>query len=261
MLTYSVKPARRRRARAGGLGGARPPRARRRADGARPRRRARSSATPTVPSRIVRLTAARRTVRRAHPGDARGLHRRAERPLGDGGFDIVHSQDCLSANAALALRDEGVIDARDPHRAPRRRLHLAVADRLPGPLDPRPGRAAVRLGAVGATGWPTSSASARGSSATASTPAVIARRADPAERDRDRAAAGLDGQLTILSDRRDRAAQGVADAARGIRPAARARARTATRCCWSPAGRRCSTTATRSTGSTTASQSSSSATA
>ena len=30
--------------------------------------------------------------------------------LGDGGFDVVHSQDCLSANAALALRDEGVVD-------------------------------------------------------------------------------------------------------------------------------------------------------
>ena len=26
------------------------------------------------------------------------------------GFDIVHSQDCLSANAALALRDAGAID-------------------------------------------------------------------------------------------------------------------------------------------------------
>jgi glycosyltransferase-like protein len=26
------------------------------------------------------------------------------------GFDVVHTQDCLSANAALALRDEGVID-------------------------------------------------------------------------------------------------------------------------------------------------------
>jgi glycosyltransferase-like protein len=29
--------------------------------------------------------------------------------LGEGDYDIVHSQDCLSANAALALRDEGVI--------------------------------------------------------------------------------------------------------------------------------------------------------
>ena len=35
---------------------------------------------------------------------ARGL-----RPLlAAGGFDVVHSQDCLSANAALELRDDGV---------------------------------------------------------------------------------------------------------------------------------------------------------
>jgi glycosyltransferase-like protein len=27
------------------------------------------------------------------------------------GFDVVHAQDCISANAALALRDDGVIDA------------------------------------------------------------------------------------------------------------------------------------------------------
>jgi glycosyltransferase-like protein len=32
-------------------------------------------------------------------------------PLRDGGFDVVHAQDCLSANAALALRDEGVVGA------------------------------------------------------------------------------------------------------------------------------------------------------
>jgi glycosyltransferase-like protein len=30
--------------------------------------------------------------------------------LGDGGYAIVHSQDCLSANAALDVRDRGVID-------------------------------------------------------------------------------------------------------------------------------------------------------
>jgi glycosyltransferase-like protein len=29
--------------------------------------------------------------------------------LRDGGFDVVHAQDCISANAALALRDEGLI--------------------------------------------------------------------------------------------------------------------------------------------------------
>ena len=30
--------------------------------------------------------------------------------LAGGGYDVIHSQDCLSANAALALRDEGVVD-------------------------------------------------------------------------------------------------------------------------------------------------------
>ena len=31
--------------------------------------------------------------------------------LRDGAFDVVHAQDCISANAALALRDEGLIPA------------------------------------------------------------------------------------------------------------------------------------------------------
>ena len=49
------------------------------------------------------------------PFDARILamvaaYREGLRPLlDDGDFDIVHAQDCLSANAALDLRDEGVI--------------------------------------------------------------------------------------------------------------------------------------------------------
>jgi glycosyltransferase-like protein len=30
--------------------------------------------------------------------------------LAGGGYDVVHAQDCLSANAAVTLRDEGVID-------------------------------------------------------------------------------------------------------------------------------------------------------
>lgn len=30
-------------------------------------------------------------------------------PLGEGGFDVIHTQDCLSANAALELRDRGLI--------------------------------------------------------------------------------------------------------------------------------------------------------
>lgn len=39
-----------------------------------------------------------------------GAYREGLRPLLAGGdFDVVHAQDCLSANAALDLRDEGVI--------------------------------------------------------------------------------------------------------------------------------------------------------
>ena len=30
--------------------------------------------------------------------------------LATGGYDVIHAQDCLSANAALALRDDGVVD-------------------------------------------------------------------------------------------------------------------------------------------------------
>ncbi|MEA2194295.1 MAG: hypothetical protein QOG42_729 [Solirubrobacteraceae bacterium] len=38
-------------------------------------------------------------------------YREGLRPLlADGAFDIVHAQDCISANAALDLRDEGVIE-------------------------------------------------------------------------------------------------------------------------------------------------------
>lgn len=38
-------------------------------------------------------------------------YREGLRPLlADGAFDIVHAQDCISANAALDLRDEGIIE-------------------------------------------------------------------------------------------------------------------------------------------------------
>ena len=69
-------------------------------------------------------------------------------PLAEGRFDLIHSQDCLSANAALELRDAGDRPACDPHRPSRRRLHLALADRVSGPLDPPARRAAVRVRAL-----------------------------------------------------------------------------------------------------------------
>ena len=105
-------------------------------------------ATP-LPVRIVRHVADRRAVRRAHRGDARGLHRRPAAAAGRRrprhrprpGLPVGQRR----AGAARRGRDR----ARDPHRAPRRRVHLAVADRVPGPLDHRPRPRAVRLAAVG----------------------------------------------------------------------------------------------------------------
>jgi glycosyltransferase-like protein len=67
--------------------------------------------TPRVPARVVRHDPP------DAPFDERIAasiedYRRGLRPLlADGRFDVVHAQDCISANAALALRDEGVIEA------------------------------------------------------------------------------------------------------------------------------------------------------
>ncbi|HTP19495.1 MAG TPA: MSMEG_0565 family glycosyltransferase [Solirubrobacteraceae bacterium] len=64
---------------------------------------------PNVPSRIVRYE----TIRDA-PFDERIMAMCAAyrdglaEPLSQGGFDLIHAQDCLSANAALELRDAGV---------------------------------------------------------------------------------------------------------------------------------------------------------
>jgi glycosyltransferase-like protein len=65
---------------------------------------------PNVPSRIVRYE----TIGEA-PFDERIMAMLAAyrdglaEPLAEGRFDLIHSQDCLSANAALELRDAGVV--------------------------------------------------------------------------------------------------------------------------------------------------------
>ena len=65
---------------------------------------------PNVPSRIVRYE----TIRDA-PFDERIIAMCAAyrdglaEPLSHGRFDLIHSQDCLSANAALELRDTGIV--------------------------------------------------------------------------------------------------------------------------------------------------------
>jgi glycosyltransferase-like protein len=64
---------------------------------------------PAVPSRIVRYQPI------DAPFDERIMAMLAAyrdglvEPLAEGGFDLIHSQDCLSANAALELRDAGVV--------------------------------------------------------------------------------------------------------------------------------------------------------
>ena len=128
-------------------------------------------------------------------------YREGLRPLlAGGGFDVVHAQDCISANAALDLRDEGVIDARRAHRPPRRRLHLAVA-RSPARTarSSRPTSCSASREPWVAAAAPTSSASRPGSCATASTAPASAPPRDAAERAADRAALGLGDRLAVLT--------------------------------------------------------------
>jgi glycosyltransferase-like protein len=62
-----------------------------------------------VPLRIVRHTPTEEAFDERIAGMLEAYTDGLRPVLGEGGHDIVHSQDCLSANAALALRDEGVI--------------------------------------------------------------------------------------------------------------------------------------------------------
>jgi glycosyltransferase-like protein len=121
-----------------------------------------------------------------------------EQPLGDGGFDLIHTQDCLSANAALALRDRGVIDhvIRTVHH---------IDDFTSPSLIECQDRSILAPDALLCVSepWVRRLADDYGVSARIVRNGVDARRhrppTDRAERDRDRAAAGLNGQLTILS--------------------------------------------------------------
>ena len=234
MLTYSREAARRRRARARGLRGAGAARPRRRAVRARaaPARRssaptARAGAASSATSRSTRRsTSASWAMLAAYTDGLRPL-------LADGGFDIVHAQDCLSANAALdAARRRASIDhvIRTVHHVDD--FTLALAGRVPGALDRRPRPRAVRLGAVGRAARATSSACDAGLVANG----VDARRFRPprdarrARRDARRRAA-LDDRLAVLTVGGIEPRKGSLTLLEGFARAARARARSATRCC------------------------------
>jgi glycosyltransferase-like protein len=118
-------------------------------------------------------------------------------PLGEGGFDLIHSQDCLSANAAVELRDAGVVPhvIRTVHHVDRFSSPSLVECQIRSILDPDAllcvsepwvGRLAeefgVRAGLV-----------RNGVDTGRFRPAR-----DPAERGRDRAAADFGERLTVL---------------------------------------------------------------
>jgi len=67
---------------------------------------------PAVPATVVPHTPPEGGDFDAKIASTIATYRDGLRPiLRDGGFDVVHAQDCISANAALALREEGVVDA------------------------------------------------------------------------------------------------------------------------------------------------------
>jgi glycosyltransferase-like protein len=119
-------------------------------------------------------------------------------PLADGGFDVIHAQDCLSANAALELRDLGVL----PHVI--RTVHHVDDFKSPS-LVACQERSIVAPDAVLCVSepWVALLAKQFGVRATTVANGVDARRFRPPrnalERRRDRDAAGLDGRLAVLT--------------------------------------------------------------
>jgi glycosyltransferase-like protein len=119
-------------------------------------------------------------------------------PLGDGRFDLVHCQDCLSANAALELRELGVL----PHVI--RTVHHVDVFRSTSLIECQD-RSIIQPDGVLCVSAPWVERLARefGVRARLVCNGVDRRRyrpaRDPAERARDRAEAGLDGHLTVLT--------------------------------------------------------------
>ncbi len=114
------------------------------------------------------------------------------------GFDVIHSQDCLSANAALAVRDMGLI----PHVI--RTVHHIDAFTSPSLIECQ-NRSILEPDALlcVSSPWVARLADEFGRSALLVRNGVDTRRfrppADAAERDRDRAAAGFGRRFVVLS--------------------------------------------------------------
>jgi glycosyltransferase-like protein len=119
-------------------------------------------------------------------------------PLADGAFDVIHAQDCLSANAALELRDLGVI----PHVI--RTVHHVDQFTSQSLIDCQD-RSILEPDALVCVSepWVGRLAEAFGVSAGLVRNGVDRARYRPpvsgAERARDRAVAGFDHRLTVLT--------------------------------------------------------------
>jgi glycosyltransferase-like protein len=155
--------------------------------------------TPAVPATVIPHTPPDGGDFDAKIASTIATYRDGLRPiLRDGGFDVVHAQDCISANAALALRDEGVVPAVlrtvhhvDDFRSPSLiacQIHsIRAPDRVVCVSEPWIARVREEFGVeAGLVG--------NGVDAERYRPAR-----DAAERAAAREAAGLDGRLVILT--------------------------------------------------------------
>jgi glycosyltransferase-like protein len=153
---------------------------------------------PAVPARVVAHVAPEASFDERIAATIAAYRDGLRAPLRDGGFDVVHAQDCISANAALALRDEGAIDAvlrtvhhvddfRSPSLIACQRRSIAEPDRVLCVSPPWVARVREEFGVeAGLVGNGVDTARYR--------PAR-----DAAERRAARDAAGLDGRLAILT--------------------------------------------------------------
>jgi glycosyltransferase-like protein len=153
---------------------------------------------PRVPARIVRHEPLERSFDERVWGMLAAYRDGLAGPLGDGDFDVIHAQDCLSANAALELRELGIV----PHVI--RTVHH-VDDFSSPSLVACQDHSIVAPDAVLCVSepWRAELAARFGVQATTVANGVDARRFRPsrteAERRRDRDAVGLDGRLAVLT--------------------------------------------------------------
>jgi glycosyltransferase-like protein len=153
---------------------------------------------PAVPASIVRHVPLDRPFDERVWGMLAAYRDGLAGPLANGGFDVIHAQDCLSASAALELRERGVVrhvirtvhhvdDFSSPSLVECQERSITNPDAVLCVSEPWVARLADEFG-VRATRVPNG---------------VDARRFRPArgvaERRSDRDAAGLDGRLAVLA--------------------------------------------------------------